>query len=73
MDTANEHEIFTRLEERRNYLGLTRREYAVNQLGVTEDTYSNWKRKFPSRPNRRTITAIANELGLTLAEVKNLM
>lgn len=61
--------IIELLEEKRTDLGISKRSFATNYLGITEDTYSNWLSSFPSRIKKTAKEKIAELLDCPIEEI----
>lgn len=67
------HPLLEMLIDEQARLGYTDRKFAIEKLGITEDTYSNWKREFPSRLTKKSLDGISGTLDMTTEEILELV
>lgn len=67
-------EVITELlENKRKELELSKRDFALKVLGITEDTYSNWLKKYPKQTKRTVRETVMRTLELTEQQYQELL
>lgn len=67
------HPLLEMLISKQSYLQLTDRKFAIEYLNITEDTYSNWKRNFPTRLTEKSLKGISETLDMSVDEIREFL